>query len=151
MAKTTDEFDGLGMAWVDRVKKRSKDPSTKTGAVILEKFSGSVISIGYNDLPEGVEDTPERRQRPDKYLFTEHAERNAIFSALKSGYTLGNTIMYTGWYPCADCARAIIQSGIPELVCKEPDWEDKKWGKDFEVSKQMLEESNVKVRFVQNE
>ena len=85
--KTTDEFDGLGMAWVERVKKRSKDPSTKTGAVILEKYSGALISIGYNDLPEGVEDTDQRRQRPNKYLFTEHAERNAIYSALRSRNT----------------------------------------------------------------
>lgn len=135
-------------------EKSSKDPSTKTGAIILDQV-GSIIAVGYNSLPHGVADSPGRRDRPTKYKFTEHAERNAIYSAASNGTSLKGSTMYIMWYPCADCARAIIQSGIATLVCYEPDWEnikqDDKWTAHFNAAKQMLTESDVEVRFLDKE
>jgi dCMP deaminase len=59
--------------------------------------------------------------------------------------------MYIDWYPCADCARAIIQSGISTLICVEPDWEHEKWGADFRMVEEMLEEVGMLVRFHEEE
>jgi dCMP deaminase len=56
--------------------------------------------------------------------------------------------MYLPWFPCVDCARAIIQSGIINIICVEPDWEDKIWGKDFGVVLEMLEEASVGITFL---
>lgn len=97
--------------------RRSKDPSTQVGAIIVgpnkEQRSG-----GYNGLPRGVDDSqPERWTRPDKLAWCEHAERNAIFNAARIGVSCdGCTLYVSSLPPCADCARAIIQSGIVEVV-----------------------------------
>ena len=56
--------------------------------------------------------------------------------------------MFLSWFPCADCARAIIQSGIKNLVCIEPNWEDPVWAKDFIMVREMLAETSVVVEFV---
>ena len=56
--------------------------------------------------------------------------------------------MYVSWYPSADCARAVIQSGISELVAVELDWNDEKWGSDFAVVRDMLAEAGVSCRFL---
>lgn len=144
--------DAWAIREVHRVASKSKDTSRKTGAVIYERHSYAVLATGYNSLPEGVKDTPERRERPDKYFFTEHAERNAIYDLVRKGYSAERGIMYILWYPCAACARAIVQCNLHELVCYEPDWENihnsEKWKDEFIASKQILEESSVKVRFL---
>jgi deoxycytidylate deaminase len=71
-----------------------------------------------------------------------------ITYAAANGHPTRGCIMYLPWYPCADCARAIIQSGISAIVCMEPDWNDHIWAADFSVVKEMLEESSVTVRFL---
>jgi len=58
--------------------------------------------------------------RPAKYRWTEHAERNAIFSAARMGVSIVGATMYLPWFPCAECARAIVQSGIGALVAYQP-------------------------------
>jgi dCMP deaminase len=93
----------------------SKDLSTKVGAV-LTNVHGQVIGVSCNELPPRVRDLPERRERPAKYLFTGHAEEKLICMAAQGGTpTLGGTI-YTTHYPCASCARMIIQAGITRVV-----------------------------------
>ena len=103
------------MALAYLTASKSKDPSTKVGAVIVAE-GNSIISTGYNGLPRGVNDDPkiyERyHQRPSKYAWYEHAERNAIYNAARQGIALSNTIIFTPGLPCTDCARGIIQSGI---------------------------------------
>lgn len=124
----------------------SKDRSRGVGAIIVDS-SNRVLSIGYNGFPQGADDTvEERHERPEKYLWTEHAEKNAIFSAARNGVAIKDSTMYLMWFPCIDCARAIIQSGITTLVCTEPDWTEERY--HFTKSKQMMEECGVSIRFI---
>jgi len=89
----------------------SEDNSTQVGAVIVND-ENDILSMGWNGLPRGVELTEERLERPTKYLFFEHAERNAIYNATRNGVSLKDTVLVVSFYPCSDCARAIIQAGI---------------------------------------
>lgn len=130
------------------VSSWSKDRSRKAGAAIVDDRN-VLVSVGWNGFPRGLLDELDaRHERPAKYKWTEHAERNAIYNAAANGHAVRGCSMYLAWYPCADCARAIIQSGITELVAIEPDWADKIWADDFAVVKEMLTESSVSVRFM---
>lgn len=121
----------------------SKDRSVGVAAVIVGS-SGEVRSFGYNGFPRGVnDDLDERHERPAKYLWTEHAERNAIYNAARVGTPIDGCTMYLPWFPCCGCARAIAQSGIRYLVCARPDLTDPRWGKEFEVSLEILTEAGV--------
>lgn len=123
----------------------SKDPSTKVGCVIVG-MDREIRSIGYNGFPRGVDDTDmPRYERPAKYLWTEHAERNAVYNAARMGVSLKNCTAYVSSFPCADCARAIIQSGILKLVCPTPDMSNSQWGESWTIAKAMLCEAHVKV------
>ena len=89
-----------------------------------------------------------RHERPAKYFWTEHAERNAIYTAARNGIPLAGCRMYLPWFPCVDCARAIVQAGVAELVSLAPDFSDPQWGEGFRVSVDLLEEAGVEVRFI---
>jgi dCMP deaminase len=112
------------------------------------------VAHGWNGFPRGVDDdVDERHERPAKYLWTEHAERNAIYNAAAIGAATAGCTMYLPWYPCTGCARAIIQSGISEVVCVEPDWGDSTYATEFAVTKEMFNDTlsgkyPVKVRFL---
>lgn len=133
----------------------SPDTSTTNGAVIINA-QGVVVAVGANELPEGVEVTPERLERPVKYAFTEHAERNAIFQAARLGESTQDAVMVVLWAACDDCARAIIQAGIKKVVThsfyrdynKEDGADRKDWGDSISTAFQMLKEAGVEVEFV---
>lgn len=126
----------------------SKDRSRKVGAVIVGP-GREVVAVGYNGFPRGVDDAVEsRHERPAKYRWTEHAERNAIYNAARTGASLAGTTIYLPWYPCMDCARAIVQAGILEVVAIEPDWNDPKFADDFRDVPALFTEACVAVRFV---
>jgi len=128
----------------------SKDRSTKVGSVIVND-NHVIVSIGYNGFPIGFnDDVDERHERPIKYKYTEHAERNAIYNAAKIGISTKDCTIYVSLFPCADCARAIIQSGIKKIVCIEPDWNHDVWGTDFKISKEMFNECGVEILFYKN-
>lgn len=115
------------------------------GAIVVR--NGHLVIGACNELPNGVQDTPARRAKPAKYFFTEHAERNAVLLAARYGHRLDGCVMYQTWFPCADCARAIIQSGIVRLVCQKPDYKNARWGDSFAASMAMLSEAGVSVAF----
>lgn len=98
------------------VQRTSTDAQTKVGCVITDS-SGNVISMGSNRHTDGMPVTEENSHRPGKYSWIEHAERNAIYSAARRGVSLNNSRMHIPGYPCVECARAIVQSGVKELVC----------------------------------
>ncbi len=123
----------------------SKDTNRKVGAVIVDN-DNIVISMGYNGFPRGCDETIDSRyERPDKYLFTEHSERNAIYHAARHGVTLKGCSMYVTLFPCADCARGIIQAGMTKLIAPMPDVEHEIWGNHFKAALTMLEESKIEV------
>lgn len=125
----------------------SKDRSTKVGAVIVSPRSQTGVSDGWNGFPRGVDDDVEKRhQRPEKYLFTEHAERNAIYNAARLGHATEGCTIYCTLPPCADCARAIIQAGITRVCCLAPrDYEDfyQRWVDHLVVTEAMFREAGV--------
>lgn len=124
---------------------KSKDRSVKVGCLIAGPDK-EIRSTGFNGFPRGVDDDKwERHQRPLKYKWTEHAERNAIYacSVRPKGCTL-----YVMWHPCMDCARAIVQSGITALVCEKPDYTDPRWGGDFNLATELFGEAGVSVRYI---
>jgi len=130
------------------VSSWSKDQSTQVGAVIVDDKK-TILSIGYNGFPRGCDDEKkERHERPAKYLYTEHAERNAIYNAARNGIKLDETTLYvSSLFPCVDCARAIIQSGIKKIVATKPDLEHENWGESFRVSLELFRESDVEIEF----
>jgi len=122
----------------------SKDNSRQVGCVIIGERQ-TVVSLGWNGLPRGLnDDIEERNTKPAKHLWTEHAERNAIFNAAANGQPLTGCMLYTTLHPCADCARAIIQSGINRLYCPPADM-DSSWADHFHVAFRMLIEAGVEV------
>lgn len=140
-------WDARMMALAGYVAGWSKDRSTQVGCVIVGPRN-DVRAIGYNGFPRGCDDDAEHRhERPLKYRWTEHAERNAVYNAAAVGTPLAECRIYIPWYPCADCARAIIQVGITEVIAIEPKWDDERWGYDFAVTREMFQECGVNVRF----
>ena len=137
--------------WMDLAKlvsTWSKDRSTKVGCCIINGRD-TVVSIGWNGFPRKInDDVDERHSRPAKYHWTEHAERNAIYNAANKGLATEGCRIYVSWFPCADCARAIIQAGLIEIIGIEPDWNHHKYAEDFAVVKEMLDEAEIKVRFL---
>ena len=98
------------------VSARSKDPNTQLGCVIVGP-AHEIRSTGYNSFPRGIrDDVPERLIRPTKYLWIEHAERNAICNAARAGTATEGCTLYVEIMPCMDCARAIVQAGIREVT-----------------------------------
>jgi dCMP deaminase len=125
----------------------SDDADRNVGCVIVGP-DHSVRAIGYNGLPLGVDRSiVSRRQRQggEKYKWIEHAERNAIYVAAKNGVPLAGCTIYMTWFPCEECARAIIQAGIVELVTSSASTDDPSWGERLGVAAQMLREAGVAV------
>lgn len=105
-------------------------------------------------FPVGVKETPDRWERPAKYLWVEHAERNSIYDAVKRGVKTEGLIMFGCWVACTDCARAIIQSGIREVVTHHDPTASTRFGmpaspawlESIKVAMQMFDEAGVKLR-----
>lgn len=131
------------------VSSWSKDKSRQVGCVIVGP-DRTVRAIGYNGFPRGLDDeNVDRHARPAKYLWTEHAERNAIYAAARNGISINGSKMYLPWFPCVDCSRAIVQAGIVELIAFQPDLADPQWGEAFVTSIELLREAGVNVRFLE--
>ena len=98
--------------------KRSKDPNTQVGACIVDEDK-KVVSIGYNGMPRMVDESKLSWNKGEgldsKYLYVCHAEFNAILN-IRNGASLKNCTIYVTLFPCNECAKAIIQTGIKKLV-----------------------------------
>jgi dCMP deaminase len=133
----------------EQVKLKSKDNKTQIGVVIVGK-DNEIVSTGYNSFARGINDNVnERQERPEKYFWFEHAERNAIYNAARIGVsTLGTTMYMTCGISCADCARAIINSGISKIVLREGKGATNiKWQESAERSMIMFKEAGVIVEY----
>jgi|TARA_R110001592_G_scaffold348458_1_gene642585 dCMP deaminase len=144
------EWDRYFLNIAEQVKEKSKDKRTHIGAVIVGK-DNEIVSTGYNSFPRGINDNIEERQeRPEKYYWIEHAERNAIYNAARIGVSLRESTMYlTCGIPCSDCAKGIISSGIKRIHCKIKDTTRNReyWDEHAKRSLQMFKESGVEVIF----
>lgn len=129
--------------------KRSKDPSTQVGACIVSD-KNKIVGAGYNGLPMGCDDDEFPWEKEGEFLDTKypyicHAELNAILNNI--GMDLRGCKIYTALFPCNECAKAIIQSGITEVIYLS----DKYKGTDiFKASKFMLDKAVVKYRKVES-
>ncbi len=145
------KWDQRFMALSDMVAGWSKDTSTHVGCVIVGS-DNAIRSVGYNGFPRGVnDDIDERYERPLKYWWTEHAERNAIYNSSRMGLSLQGCTMYLNGnhgFPCTDCARAIIQCGITQLVGLAPDFTNPKYGEEYKNTILMFQEAGVAFRSI---
>jgi dCMP deaminase len=145
------KWDKRMLQLANEISLYSKDRSTKVGAIIVGP-DGEIRSTGYNGFPRNVDDDVEHRhERPTKYLFAEHGERNAIYNAARVGIpTKGCTLYVTSnpskFPPCADCARAIIQSGITRVVQERLDHDSeaaKRWKESSTATFEMFAEAGI--------
>lgn len=124
---------------------RSKDPNTQVGACIVNQDK-RIIGIGYNGLPRGCEDDlfPWEREGKDstltKYPYVVHAEANAILNATKE---LKGSSIYVTLFPCNECMKLIIQSGIEEIVYASNKYEGTEVNR---ASVKMMEHAGIKTR-----
>jgi len=143
--ETPSEWDRRFLEMAALIGSWSKDRSAKTGCVIVGP-DRLVRATGFNGFIRGIDDTVvSRHERPAKYAWTEHAERNAIYNAARVGVSLIDGTCYVNWFPCIDCARAIVQSGVTRLVGLQPDRSDGKWGNDFEIALEMFAEVGLEL------
>jgi len=143
---TWDEYF-MGVALLSA--KRSKDPGTQVGACIVNP-KNKIVGAGYNGLPTGCHDDDfpwgkEGDFLDTKYPFVCHAELNAILNNI--GMDLGGCRIYTALFPCNECAKAIIQAGITEVI-----YLSDKYGENeiVKASKRMLDTSGVRYREVES-
>ena len=124
--------------------KRSKDPSTQVGACIVDNEK-KILSVGYNGMPHHCNDDDypwdKNSGLDSKYLYVCHAELNAILNCHNG--SVRNSIVYTTLFPCNECAKAIIQSGISEVVYMCDKYADTD---GVMASKRMFDSAGVKYR-----
>jgi dCMP deaminase len=139
-------WDQRMLQLAEHVSTWSKDPSTKVGAVITRP-DHTIASVGFNGFPRGVHDTDERLEnRSTKYNLVVHAEINAILHAHEpvNGYTL----YVHPLFPCANCAGAIIQSGISTVVWADVPITFDRWDNDHVHAATMFYEAGITNRAV---
>jgi dCMP deaminase len=136
----TDYVD-LARFWAER---RSKDPSTKTGAVIVRPDK-TIVSLGYNGFPKGISDSPAHyADREVKYERIVHCEMNAVINTNES--VKGCTLYTWPFLSCPRCAVHMIQAGITRVVAPAcPADKLDRWGEALERTKQLFAEAGVEV------
>lgn len=123
--------------------RRSKDPNTQVGACIVDR-NNVILTTGYNGFPQGCSDDEfpwDREGEITKYPFVVHAELNAILNA--SGKSLRGSTLYVALFPCNECAKAIIQAGVAEVVYLSDKYADTP---STQASKMMLKAAGVALR-----
>lgn len=129
----------------------SKDPARKVGALILNPKTYEVRSTGYNGMPRGCDDNhPDRLIKPEKLLWFEHAERNAIYNAARIGTPLEGNILISTMFPCADCARGIVQAGIEGVIALRPQ-DDDTWLEQYKKSQEIFDATGVKLELIERD
>ncbi len=145
MIKSNIDWDEyfMGIAFLSAL--RSKDPNTKVGACIVDR-DHKVVSIGYNGMPRGVDEDKISWAKGEgldsKYLYVCHAEFNAILNT-RDGTALQGCTLYVTLFPCNECTKAIIQTGIKEIV-----YCDNKYCDTIptQASLKMLQLAGIKIR-----
>jgi dCMP deaminase len=145
-------WDVLFMRLAYEFAAKSKDPRTKIGAVFVRNNKSPLQ--GFNGICQGVEDKAERLERPEKYHWIEHAERNVVDMAASEGIATAGGTIYTQGIPCVDCTKGVVNAKIKEIVVHKQ-WrdaakliigEERDWMKASFRSCIMLDEAGIIVR-----
>jgi dCMP deaminase len=148
-------YDEMFMVQAAVASYRSKDPNTQNGCIIINS-ENRIVSMGYNGFPEGCSDDIFPWTSSEKYPYSEHSERNAIYNACCMGRSLKDCSLYLfssrGYYPCSDCARAIIQVGIKSIfmACAENGDTSHSGAYGWEPTKKMFKAAGVNWRLIKN-
>lgn len=143
-----EKWDRRFMALCNHISEWTEDRDFSVGAVIVGD-NLEIRATGYNGLPRGVkadDDARFDRASGEKFFWFEHAERNAIYNAARAGTAIADCTIYVNRFPCADCARAIIQSGIKSVIAPPKPINDGALDHSFDVSEVLLREAGVNVR-----
>jgi dCMP deaminase len=135
------------MVLAERIAAKSPNLGRKTSSVFVNT-KGKVIVYGCNTFPPGIHKKEERLQKPACYIYIEHAERIAIGKAAAMGTSLFGSTVYLPWFPCSDCARMLVCTGVSRMVCVEPDWNDPMY--NFQDSLTILTESGITIEYITN-
>jgi len=142
--------DARGLAICAAKGQESPDPRTKIGCLIVAP-DGSIRCSACNEYPQRIlRDIAERAEAPLKYVWFEHAERNAIYQAARQGLSTEGCTIFVELTPCVECARAIIQAGIIQVVINQDrcaGYEGPKYSGEHPAAMGMLAEAGVNVRF----
>jgi dCMP deaminase len=135
-------WDEYFMRIAETSAQRSKDPKTQVGACIVNPDNKHILSIGYNGLPRGFSDDDISWEESedfmlDKHTYVVHAEANAILNAHQE---LGGSTLYVSMFPCNECAKLIVQSGIRKVVYSDDKYLHKKKG---QASKAIMERAGI--------
>lgn len=129
----------------------SKDPNTKVGCVCIEPNSLHIKSFGYNGFPRKLVENETKWSKDNKYPYVVHAEMNMICNASLNGVSLQNSILITTMFPCNECAKLLIQSGIKTIISKKPNMSSSKWGESFKISQDMFKELNIEIIILEDD
>jgi dCMP deaminase len=138
---------GAKMGMALRASSLSPNRVRRVGAILVAR-DGTEIAV-CNTFPAGVRDLEERHQGDGRFVWMEHAERHAIFEAARRGVATAGAHLTTTFFPCIDCARAIVDAGVARLDAPAPDFDDPVWGGSFERSQTILREGGVEIRIVE--
>ncbi len=145
MSAKKDKWDRRFLGLCDHLAGWSEDRDFQVGAVVVGSHL-EIRTLGINGLPRGVDAEDEARfdrKSGEKFFWFEHAERNAIYNAARMGVSLQGCTIYINRFPCADCARAIVQSGIAKVCCPPKPTVDGALDHSFDVAGVLLDEAGV--------
>jgi len=133
-------------------KQHSPDPRTQNGAVIVNPGTREIISYGANRFPAGVKHLQERLLPDHKRDYLEHAERDAIFAALRNGKNTVGATLYVPWFACSDCAKAIIGAGITRVVGHlAPCLTKTTWSDTIQIGLELFNETKIEYSYYDGE
>lgn len=140
------KWDHRFLRIAEEVRLWSKDPGTKVGCVLVQ--DRRILSTGYNGFPMTISDDLERYiDRDFKLSITVHAEKNAILNAAKNGTKVEGSTLYVTFPPCSQCASAVIQAGVAQVVCPDPATAPERWRSNFIAANNLFYEAGVKVLY----
>ena len=141
-----ENFNIVYFNLLDSLKELSDDKKRKVSSIIVK--DNNIISYGVNIIPNESSRNENRCGKELKKYWIEHSERNAIFKCSKQGIALEGSEMYVNYFPCADCARAIMQCGIKKVYSPKPELEKSKWKESWKEAIFILTEADVEIVFI---
>lgn len=150
---TTDTVETVGLTLDDMFRRtyalaiNSPDPSTQNGAVLVDGKTGSIIGVGWNDFPSGVNTDHWHGEKEAKYARVVHAETSAILDAGRLGHATQGSILVCPWAACSNCAKHIAFSGVSALVRHPNNNGDtgNHWHDDCAIGDEIMTEADIQI------